>query len=62
MGLFRDLGKRVERFKRKAEQASEEEASHECRECGTLLYVDRDTCPECGSEAVARREPDETEQ
>ncbi|UPV75423.1 hypothetical protein M0R89_04980 [Halorussus limi] len=49
MGLFRDLGNKVEKFKQASEAAADEEASHECRDCGERFFSDRETCPECGS-------------
>jgi len=60
MGLFRDAGKRLERFKRTVEDVAKDEAEYECEECGELVYADRDDCPECGSPAVVARtsEPD----
>lgn len=55
MGLFRDLGERVERFKRQAEDASRAQAEFGCADCGEPIYTDRETCPHCGSEAVVAR-------
>ncbi|UPW01436.1 hypothetical protein M0R88_04865 [Halorussus gelatinilyticus] len=52
MGLFRDLGNKVEKFKQASEAAADEEASHECRDCGEKFFADRETCPECGSSDV----------
>ena len=56
MGLFENLGKKVERFKQQAESAASEEASHVCGDCGEALYTDQDQCPHCGSENVVERE------
>ena len=56
MGLFENLGKKVERFKQQAEDAASDEANHVCGDCGELLYADRDQCPHCGSEKVVERE------
>lgn len=55
MGLFRDAGKRLERFKRTVEDVAKDEAEYECDECGELVYTDRDDCPECGAAAVVAR-------
>ena len=55
MGLFENLGKKVERFKQQAEEAANEDASHVCADCSEPLYADRDRCPECGSENVVER-------
>ncbi|MFQ3295329.1 MAG: hypothetical protein ACI9PP_001175 [Halobacteriales archaeon] len=57
MGLFRDVGNRVERFKQAVEGVAEDEAEYECAECGELVYSDRDDCPECGAIAVVARDP-----
>jgi rRNA maturation endonuclease Nob1 len=54
MGLFRDAGKRLERFKRQVEDVAASEAEFECRDCGTPVYADREDCPECGGSIVAR--------
>lgn len=56
MGLFENLGRKVEAFKQQAEEASKETATRECADCGELVYTDREDCPECGSERVLRRE------
>lgn len=53
MGLFRDLGQRVEKLKRASEAVTSEEATHECRDCGERFSADRETCSECGSSDVA---------
>lgn len=57
MSLFRKFGKKVERFKRQAESAAEDEASYVCRACGATLFAEREQCPECGREGtIARRQ------
>lgn len=58
MGLFEDLGERVERFKQEVTDAAEDEAEYECADCGELLYTDHDRCPDCDADAVAPRELD----
>ena len=58
MGLFRDVGRRVERLKNEVTTAADETASYECADCGAAIHADRDTCPECGSERVREREVD----
>lgn len=55
MGLFKDLGKKVEQFKQQATDAASEEASHVCGDCEGLIYADREGCPHCGSENVVER-------
>lgn len=52
MGLFEEVGRRVERFKQRASEAAAEEADYECGDCGERLYADSETCPECGAAAV----------
>jgi rRNA maturation endonuclease Nob1 len=52
MSLFNDLGRKVEELKQEVGSASDDEATHRCIECDTLLYTDHDECPECGSTSV----------
>ncbi|WP_170082620.1 hypothetical protein [Haloarcula rubripromontorii] len=52
MSLFNDIGRKVETLKQEVEKASDDEATHRCSECETLLYADHDECPECGSTSV----------
>lgn len=59
MGLFENLGRKVEEFKQEATSASAEEASHECADCGELIYTDREDCPECGSERIVDRDSED---
>ena len=55
MGIFREVGKRVERFKQQAAEASRDEAEYECLDCDELIFTELEECPHCGSEAVAAR-------
>ncbi|WP_255198078.1 hypothetical protein [Halorarius litoreus] len=55
MGLFRDLGRRAEKLKREASDAAQESAAFECADCERAIFADRETCPDCGSEAIVRR-------
>lgn len=48
MGLFKNVGRKVERFRQAAKDAAAEEASHRCADCGKHYYTDHDFCPECG--------------
>jgi len=59
MGLFNRLGRNVERFKQSVSEAQSEEATHACRDCDQRFFADRDTCSECGSEAVVALDPDD---
>ncbi|WP_225333181.1 hypothetical protein [Halomicrobium urmianum] len=54
MGLFRDLGERVEKLKRQATDAASE--TYVCAECGAEFATGYETCPECESESVERVE------
>ena len=56
MGIFENLGRKVEQFKQQASDAADEEASHVCGDCGELIYGYREQCPECGSEDVRERD------
>lgn len=56
MGLFKDVGRKVERFKQAAKDVAEEEATRRCTDCGKRFYTDQETCPECGG-AVEAVEP-----
>ncbi|WP_290815335.1 zinc ribbon domain-containing protein [Halovivax sp.] len=57
MGFFENLGRKVEEFKRTAEETAAEGTSHACRSCGERFYADHDECPECGAEAVVEMDP-----
>jgi rRNA maturation endonuclease Nob1 len=61
MGLFRSIGRRVQRFSEQAKQAKEENATYQCTDCETGFYTHDDRCPECGSSAVVRRETESIE-
>lgn len=54
MGFFENLGRKVEEFKRTAQETAAEEATHVCRSCGERFYTNHDDCPECGAAVVAR--------
>ncbi|MFB6163911.1 MAG: DUF1272 domain-containing protein [Haloarculaceae archaeon] len=58
MGIFRDIGRRVEEFKQTAEETAAETAAYECRDCGERFHADHDACPECGG-TVAERPSEE---
>ncbi|MFC7046732.1 zinc ribbon domain-containing protein [Halobacteriaceae archaeon GCM10025711] len=61
MGLFRDVGRRIESFKQQASEAARDEASHECGDCGEPLYAAPEACPHCGSDDVVAREAADAE-
>lgn len=56
MSLFRDLGRRVERFRHDVESAADEEAPLECEACGERVFSEREACPSCGSETIVTRD------
>lgn len=58
MGLFERAGRKVERFKQAAQDAAEDEATHECVDCGERFFAEKDACPECGGEVVALQADD----
>ena len=61
MGFFENLGRKVGEFTHEAKRAADEEAPYACENCGERFYAARETCPECGSEAVVERDvPSET--
>lgn len=54
MGLFREAGRRVERFRKAAEAAAADEADYRCEACGETVFADAapDCCPDCGEPAL----------
>ena len=61
MGLFSDLGRKVEKFKQATESAAAESAAsddpnYECRNCGERYRTDREECLECESTDIVSRE------
>ena len=62
MGIFREAGKRVERFKQQAAKASRDEAEYECLECDELIFTELEECPHCGSESIAARSEPEADE
>jgi hypothetical protein len=55
MGLFEDIGRKVGKISHEAKEATREQATAQCADCETLIYSDRDTCPDCGSEHLVSR-------
>jgi rRNA maturation endonuclease Nob1 len=60
MGLFRNIGRKVEEFKRTSESVAAEEARYKCSDCGKRLYTSHDACPECGGTVVQVADESET--
>jgi rRNA maturation endonuclease Nob1 len=58
MGLFRKLGRQVERVKRDVTSESEK-ADYRCEECDARFVGEYDRCPECGSTALVSLEDQE---
>ena len=52
MGFFERMGRKVEQFKRTAEEEAERSVDYRCRTCGERFRTDHDECPECGAETV----------
>lgn len=59
MGFFNKVGRRAEKLKQQVSEAAEEGAMFECANCGKGIFTKKETCPDCGSEAVVPREPEE---
>jgi len=55
MGLFENLGRKVEEFKQEATEASREQADYRCGDCDAIVYGGRDDCPDCGGENLVAR-------
>lgn len=60
MGLFENLGRKVEEFKQTATETAAEGATHACQSCGERFYTDHDDCPECGGAVVERADQSAT--
>ncbi|HZD43928.1 MAG TPA: hypothetical protein VE134_07705 [Methanomicrobiales archaeon] len=60
MGLFKNMGRKFEEFKKASEEVAADSAEYECTECGKLLYTSHDECPDCGGEVVALETEAET--
>lgn len=52
MGLFNELGRRVEEFKQTAKDAADEERARRCPACDERFDGDHERCPECGERMV----------
>lgn len=50
MGLFRRLGRQVERFK--SEAAAEAHSRYQCESCGARFSERHEQCPKCSSQDV----------
>lgn len=51
MGIFENLGRKVESFKQEATDSAEE-PTHVCTDCEETFFADYEECPSCGSETV----------
>jgi len=51
MGLFENLGRKVESFRQDASDSARE-PTHRCAECDSEFFTDYETCPDCGSAEV----------
>jgi uncharacterized protein with PIN domain len=52
MGLFENLGRKVEQFKQDATDSAEA-PTHRCLECEQEFFTDYELCPECEGAVVA---------
>ncbi|WP_224269678.1 hypothetical protein [Haloprofundus salinisoli] len=52
MGIFNELGRQAEQFKRTVQTTAEENAAYRCRECDARFHTHLDQCPECKSTRV----------
>ncbi|QZY00954.1 hypothetical protein K6T25_00995 [Halobaculum rubrum] len=52
MGIFNELGRRVEEFKQTAKNAADENEASECPACGERFDSSRERCPDCGERPV----------
>ena len=50
MGLFTEIGRRVEKFKQTAKSEAESAETFRCSTCGEEFDGPRERCPECGEE------------
>lgn len=55
MGLFRDIGRNYEEFKRDAAETADAAADFHCTACDAAIHVETETCPDCGADAVEER-------
>ncbi|WP_168191245.1 hypothetical protein [Haloprofundus sp. MHR1] len=49
MGIFNELGRQVEQFKRTVQTTADENAAYRCQECDARFHAHHEQCPECGS-------------
>ncbi|MEF8824945.1 MAG: hypothetical protein V5A34_02300 [Halapricum sp.] len=60
MGLFENLGRKVEKFKQDATDSAAE-PSHACTDCGEEFFTDYEQCPDCEGPVVALDGADDTD-
>jgi uncharacterized OB-fold protein len=58
MGLFSEIGRSVEQFKRTVESTANDAAGFECTECGERFHSNHEACPECNANAIRERDTD----
>ncbi|ELZ36235.1 hypothetical protein C471_15547 [Halorubrum saccharovorum DSM 1137] len=59
MGLFTEIGRQVEKFKRTAENAADGAETFRCPACDEEFDSAHEHCPECGAEIVGSTETEE---
>lgn len=52
MGIFNELGRKVEEFKQTAENAANENETSKCPACDEQFDSTHEQCPECGEQMV----------
>ncbi|MFB6188348.1 MAG: hypothetical protein ABEI57_00545 [Halapricum sp.] len=58
MGLFENLGRKVEQFKQDATDTAEK-PTHVCVDCGEEFFADYEVCPDCEGAVVAVDDTDD---
>lgn len=51
MGLFEEMGRKVEKFKQSATDNADA-PTHHCLDCEEEFFTDYDACPECDGDHV----------
>ncbi|WP_049972163.1 hypothetical protein [Haladaptatus cibarius] len=60
MSLFKNLGRKVEEFKKTSESVAAEEAKYECENCEKRFYIGKSECSNCGGRVVSLADESES--
>ncbi|MDL5363476.1 hypothetical protein [Halalkalicoccus sp. NIPERK01] len=52
MGLFKRIGRQVERVKRTATETAQEDTNYRCQACDARFHIHHDQCPECEARSI----------